>query len=447
VAASPDAVPVRPAWYEGRYSRWLTSTDHKAVGALTICTSFVFLVLAVIASLIMRARTAAPPGGYDEVFTMHLAAAASLVLVPLALGLALYVVPLQIGARGIVAPQLAAFFYWLWALGGVTLVLTFYEAGTGSCGWSCSGPLTSTTGHTGDLWLLSLAVMAAAQLGTSAILLATLATRAAPGMTPALRPPFARASGAFATLLIPLAVLTIVESILLLLARHGSLSPSVDTVRHLSWAYGWPELALLLAPAGSIVVEVWRIARPLTATLLATGAFLSLFVAAGGGLILTAFDGQRFGVHFALTVAAYGALTFVVLALLAGLVYWWPKLFGRILGDDLGVPAAWLAVLGANIVGFPAYLASDTRVYMYPHFSSWDLYARVSMLGAATFTAGLLVFLADALRKGARADNDPWRADTLEWLTTSPPPPGNFERIPAITSSRPLRDLRARTAS
>ena len=69
-------------------------------------------------------------------------------------------------------------------------------------------------------------------------------------------------------------------------------------------------------------------------------------------------------------------------------------------------------------------------------------------IGSYVMGLGILIFVFNVIksRHGRRAGNDPWLADTLEWYTTSPPPPHNFDRLPYITSARPIRDLRRRIA-
>jgi heme/copper-type cytochrome/quinol oxidase subunit 1 len=136
-----------------------------------------------------------------------------------------------------------------------------------------------------------------------------------------------------------------------------------------------------------------------------------------------------------------------MLGLFAGAYYWFPKLTGRLLDEGLGRWHFWLTFAGFNLTFLPQHWLGVSgmprRVFTYAADTGWAPWNLVSTVGAAVLAVAMLVFAINvvrSLRGGAIAGNDPWDGFTLEWATTSPPPPENFVRVPPIHGRRPLWD-------
>jgi cytochrome c oxidase subunit 1 len=183
--------------------------------------------------------------------------------------------------------------------------------------------------------------------------------------------------------------------------------------------------------------------------------FVGVFTAGGlSGIFLAAFpvDWDVSDTYYVVAHLHYVLFGGSIFGIFAGLHYWWPKMFGRLLDERLGKWTFWLMLVGFNVTFFPQHmlglLGMPRRIYTYSEGGLWEWYNLTSTIGSGIMTLGLLVFVANVIRTsriGPRAGNDPWRGDTLEWFTTSPPPPENFtEPPPYVSSARPLRDLRLR---
>jgi len=93
----------------------------------------------------------------------------------------------------------------------------------------------------------------------------------------------------------------------------------------------------------------------------------------------------------------------------------------------------------AGVLGMPR------RIYTYDAARGWAIWNQLTTVGAMLQTPSYAIFvynLIASLWKGKPAGDDPWDAWTLEWATTSPPPPYNFEEVPIVLSRRPLWDLK-----
>ncbi|MBJ7595211.1 MAG: cbb3-type cytochrome c oxidase subunit I, partial [Candidatus Dormibacteraeota bacterium] len=141
-----------------------------------------------------------------------------------------------------------------------------------------------------------------------------------------------------------------------------------------------------------------------------------------------------------------------VFTLLAGTQYWFPKITGRMLNKTLGEWSFWLFFIGFNgtflVMHTLGLEGMPRRIYSYPGGFGEEGWGATNMfitVFSFVIAASVLVFIYNLVvswKYGEPAGDDPWGGNTLEWATTSPPPPYNFEKVPVVRSFMPLRDMR-----
>jgi cytochrome c oxidase subunit 1 len=512
----------------------LTSTDHKRIGMnLGLCSLFFFLLGGVFA-LLLRTQLAQPnvqfvsDQTYNEIFTMHGSTMIYLFVTPMAVAMATYLVPLQIGALRIAAPRVALSGFWTWLSGGLVMEGSWLTAdGAGRVGWSAYAPMSNATNTPGvgqDLWVVGVILVALGLIAISACVVATVARRRAPGMSLLRMPVFTWTALVSVLMVVAAFPMLVLAMVLLFIDRNGGhiytgFAGAID-YQDLFWFFGHPVVyvmffpylgaaaesiavnahkrwfgyvafvasimafaalsmavwshhmyvtggvtnqyfaftsTLLLVPAG---VEYFDMVATLiggsivlrTSMLFALTFFLQFLVGGLSGIFVASpvLDYHAYGTYIVVAHFHYTLFAGSIFGFFAGVYHWFPKITGALLRESLGKLQLLLMVIGTNLTFLPMFFVGNDgmprRISRYPGHPGWGTLNLLETIGAGVIALGVLVFLVNvwvALRRPVIAGDDPWLGHTLEWATTSPPPPLNFERpLPPIRSYAPLLDLR-----
>jgi cytochrome c oxidase subunit 1 len=212
---------------------------------------------------------------------------------------------------------------------------------------------------------------------------------------------------------------------------------------------------LIAVPTGIKIFNwigtMWGGSISFTTPMLCAIAFIFVFLIGGiTGVFLgsTPIDFQVNDTYYVVAHFHYVMVAALLFAMFGGFYFWFPKMTGRLLSERLGRWHFWLLFIGFNVTFFVQFNLGlegmPRRIADYP-IRSWGDYNMISTVGSFIMAVGILVFIWNffvSLRRGKPAGDDPWEGNSLEWVTTSPPPHHNFHEIPEIHSERPAFDLR-----
>jgi cytochrome o ubiquinol oxidase subunit I len=515
------------------WTEWICSLDHKKIGVMYIIFAFLMLLRGGMDAVMMRAQqvlAASNPGylpaeHFQQIFTAHGVIMIFFVAMPLMFGLINVILPLQIGARDVAFPYLNSLSFWLFIAGMMLMNAPLFLGEFAATGWLAYPPLSGIQYSPGvgvDYYIWALQISGIGSLLSGVNFLVTILKMRAPGMSFMKMPVFVWS--VLGSMLLIIAAFPILTATLAMLSLDRMLDMRFFTSDfggnpmmyiNLIWAWGHPEVYILILPAFGIYSEVvatfsqkrlfgytsmvWAI---MAITILSFIVWLHHFFTMGGGANVNAFFGimtmiiavptgvKVFNWLFTMfrgritfkqpmlwfmgfvTTFAIGGMTGVLMAVpaidfqmhnslflvahfhnmviggvlfgyLAGLTYWFPKIFGFKLNELLGRYAFWLWITGFVAAFGPLYIlglmGATRRLNTHDSATGWQPLFIVAAIGVLVIMLGVVFqVLQLAVSIWQRKQNrdltgDPWDGRTLEWSTPSPAPLYNFAHVPQVT--------------
>lgn len=529
------------------WNEWLTSVDHKKIGVMYIIVAMIMLLRGFADALMMRTQLAVATGGshgifppehYDQIFTAHGVIMIIFMAMPFMTGLMNIVVPLQIGARDVAFPFLNSLSFWLLVSAVILVNLSLGVGNFARTGWVAYPPLAEL-GFSPDvgvdyyIWALQLSGLGTTL--TAINFLVTVIKMRAPGMK-LMEMPIFTWTCTWANVLIATSFPILTGALAMLtLDRYldfhfftAEAGGNAMMYLNLFWAWGHPEVYILVLPAFGIFSEVvstfagkrlfghksmiyasgaisilgfmvwlhhfftmgsganvnaffgiatmiisiptgvklfnWlftiykgrlRFETPILWTL----GFMVTFSIGGMTGVLLAVPGADFVLHNSLFLIAHFHNTIIggaVFGYLAGLTFWFPKVFGFKLEPKLGKASFWFWQIGFFFAFMPLYVLGFmgmTRRLNYTTNPAFEPWLNIALFGALLIACGigcqLLQIVVSVIKRKELKDEtgDPWNGHTLEWSTSSPAPFYNFAKLPQVHDIDAFTDMKEKGAA
>ena len=541
------AIIVAKGWLPTLWNEWITSVDHKRIGVMYFILGLVMLLRGFTDAIMMRSQQAIaaagaqgylPPEHFDQIFSAHGTIMIFFVAMPFMIGLMNFVAPLQLGIRDVAFPVLNSVGFWITAAGVLLVNLSLVVGEFAKTGWLAYPPLSELAYSPGvgvDYYLWSLQISGVGTLLTGINLTTTILKMRAPGMSYSRMPIFCWTALAANLLIIAAFPILTGTFAMLLLDRYlgfhfftNELGGNAMMYINLIWAWGHPEVYILILPAFGIFSEVISTfsGKPLfgrRSMIVATMAICMLsflvwlhhFFTMGAGANVNGFFGVMtmiiavptgvkvfnwlftlYGGSIRFGVPVYWAIGFMITFIIGGMTgvmlaapptdfvlhnslflvahfhnviiggvvfgafagynYWFPKAFGFTLHEGLGKASFWCWFVGFYLAFMPLYalgLMGATRRMQHYADPGWQPLMLVAFAGSVVILAGIVLTIAQLVvsirsRENLRdATGDPWSGRTLEWSTTSPPPPWNFAVLPQVEGSDAYWEMKKRSTT